>query len=257
MVVDDHHIVDVLEPLLGEHADRRRAAADAHPLFDHAVDRRRRAGLDNEGRAAVDRHLDRLAVAKLQQRLAGDPALLLRAAGEMFDPAQRQHLRAVFAGGDVADRLAVHPDLLAFMADMAVGVDLHLHAAIAEDALGDDGDHVHAGGLLRHDEGRGLVVGIGGAGADGGNEGTVGLDDVAAPGFALARQEGHDLAAGGFGVLDDGEGIDPDQFAALVGVTVAGAALAIGDVAHHRAGVAADLALDRVGARLADHGAFP
>ncbi len=157
----------------------------------------------------------------------------------------------------MADRLAVDPDLLALMADMAVGVDLHLDAAIAEDALGDDGDHVHVVGLLRHDERRRLVVGIGGAGADGGDEGAVGLDDVAAPGFALARQKRHHLAAGGLGVLDDGERIDADQFAALVGVTVAGAALAVGDVAHHRAGVAADLALDRAGARLPDHVGFP
>ena len=42
VIVDDDHLVDVRRPLAGEHADRRRAAADPHqPL---ARSRRRRAG---------------------------------------------------------------------------------------------------------------------------------------------------------------------------------------------------------------------
>ena len=55
-------------------------------------------------------------------------------------------------------------------AEVAVGVDLHLDAAVAEDRLGDDGDDVGALDLAADDEGRGLVVGIGGAGADAGDE---------------------------------------------------------------------------------------
>ena len=113
-----------------------------------------------------------LAVAEIEQRVAGDAALLLAAVGEVIDAAEREHLRAVFAGRHMADRLALGAHDRAFGAEMAVGVDLQLDAAIAVDALGDDGHHVDAVDLGRDDEGRGLVVGIGGAGADGGDERT-------------------------------------------------------------------------------------
>ena len=55
-------------------------------------------------------------------------------------------------------------------AEVAVGVDLHLGAAVGEDRLGDDGDDVGALDLAGDDEGGGLVVGVGGAGADAGRE---------------------------------------------------------------------------------------
>jgi len=94
--------------------------------------------------------------------------------------AEREHLRAVFAGRDVADRLA-SARTVASRAEIAVGVDLHLDAAIGEDPLGHDSDHVDAVDFRRHDERRGLVVRIGGAGADRGDE-DVGLaDDLAVP----------------------------------------------------------------------------
>jgi hypothetical protein len=136
-----------------------------------AVDDRRGAGLDGEGGAALDRHLHGLLVAQIEHRLAGDDAFLLGAAGQMPHPAEREHLRAVFRRGHMADLLALaaHGGLLG--TQVAVGVDLHLHAAVAEDALGHHGDHVDAFHLGGHDEGRRLVVGIGGAGADTGDEG--------------------------------------------------------------------------------------
>ena len=59
VVVDDDHLVDMAVPLLGEDADRRRAAADAHALLAHAVDDRRLARPHDDRRAAVDRELDR------------------------------------------------------------------------------------------------------------------------------------------------------------------------------------------------------
>ena len=194
VVVDDDHFVDLVAPLLGEHADRRRAAADPHALLELAVDDRRLAGLHDHARAAVDDELDRLAVAEIEQGLAGDAALLLAAVGEVIDAAEREHLRAVFAGRHMADRLALGAHGRAFGAEMAVGVDFELHAAIAVDALGDDRHHVDAIDLGRDDEGRGLVVGIGGAGADGGDEWAGRLEDVAAPG-ALRIDKRHDLAA--------------------------------------------------------------
>ena len=181
MVVDDDDLVDLSVPLLGEDADRRRAAADAHPAFLDAVDDRRLAGLDDHGLALVDGQLDRLAVAELEQGVAGDAALLLRAAGEMVDAAEREHLRAVFAGGDMADRLALDAHRCLLGAEEAVGVDLHLDAAIAEDALGHDGDHIDAVNLGRDDERGRLVVGIGGAGADRGDECALLVDDLAVP----------------------------------------------------------------------------
>ena len=66
-VVDDDDLVDEARPLAGEHADRRRAAADAHPGLGDAVDHRRAAGGDGEAGAAVDRELDRLARAEREQ----------------------------------------------------------------------------------------------------------------------------------------------------------------------------------------------
>ena len=106
VVVDDDDLVDEAAPLAREHADRRRAAADPHPLLGDAVDDGRAAGLRDERRAAVDAELDRLAVAEREEGGAGGAALGLRAAGQVPDAAEREHLRAVFGGGDVADRLA-------------------------------------------------------------------------------------------------------------------------------------------------------
>ena len=74
----------------------------------------------------------------------------------MMHAAERQHLRAVFAGRHMADRLALGAHRRLLGAEMAVGVDLHLDAAIAEDALGDDGDHVDAVDLLETMKGAGL-----------------------------------------------------------------------------------------------------
>ena len=78
-------------------------------------------------------------------------------------------------------------------AEMAVGVDLHLDAAVAEDAFGDDGDQVDALDLLADDEGRRLVVGIGGAGADAGDEAPA-VDELAVPLFG-SLGKGHRRAA--------------------------------------------------------------
>ena len=65
----------------------------------------------------------------------------------------------------MANRLAIDKHNIALVADMAVGVDLHLHAAIAEDTFSHDGDHVHAFHLLAGDKGRWFIVRISGAGA--------------------------------------------------------------------------------------------
>ena len=252
MVVDHDDFVDLAVPLLGEHADRRRAAADPHAFFRDAIDDRRIAGLHHHGGAAVDRELDRLAIAEVHQRVAGDAAFLLGAAGQMMHAAERQHLRAVFAGRDVTDRLALRADGRGLGAEITVGVDLHLDAAIAENAFGHHGDHVDAVDLRRHDEGRRLVVGIGGAGADRGDEHVGFTDELAVP-IAAAGLERHQPSAMRHRSLQHDMRIDAHQFAIVIGVAIARARRARLDVAHHRTGIAADLVVATGRRRICRH----
>ena len=143
----------------------------------------------------------------------------------------------------MADRFALGAYGRTFRPKMAIGVDLQFDAAIRVDALGDDGHHVYAVDLRRDDERRRFVVGIGRAGADRGDDGRGGVDDIAAP-FAGPVHEGHDLATVLQGAFEQHMWIDAHQFAVTVGVTVTGAAHAGADVAKHRAGVAADLVVN-------------
>ena len=239
VVVDDHDLVDLAVPLLGEHADRGRTASDPHPLFGHAVHDWRIAGLHHHGRAAVDGDLHRLAVAQIHQRIAGDAAFFLRPAGQMMNAAERQHLRAVFAGRHMPHRLALHPNGCGFRPEKAVGIDLHLDAAIAEDAFSDDRDHIDAIDLRGHDERRRLVIGIGGAGADRGDEHILFVNDLAVP--VAAGLERHQPSAMRYRPLQKNMRIDAHQLAVVIGVAVARAGRPRLDVAHHRAGIAADL----------------
>src|SRR6476619_6245173 len=60
----------------------------------------------------------------------------------------------------MADRLAAVAHRRLLGAEVAIGIDLHLEAAVAEDAFGDDRDEVDAVVLRGDDERRRLVVGI-------------------------------------------------------------------------------------------------
>src|SRR4051794_8310890 len=144
VVVHDHDLVHLPLPLLGKHADGGRAAADAHTLFRHSVDHRGMTGLHYHTGASIDDEFDRFAITEVHQRIAGDATFLLRTSGEMMNAAQRQHLRAIFARGHMADRFAVDPNRCGFRTEVAIGVDLHLDAAVAEDAFRDHGDHIDA-----------------------------------------------------------------------------------------------------------------
>ena len=88
---------------------------------------------------------------------------------------------------------------------MPIGVDLHLHAAIGIDAFGDHGDHIDAVDLAGDDEGRRLVIGIGGARPDGRDERRRRIDDVAVgvkgPGGDIQSSGGADRRGAVF-VLD-------------------------------------------------------
>ena len=170
----------------------------------------------------------------------------------MMHAAERQHLRAIFAGRDMADRLALRAHRRGLRAEMAVGVDLHLDAAIAEDAFGHDRDHVDAVDLRRHDEGRGLVIGIGGAGADRGDEHVRARGRSCRPNRRAAwngtsRPPCDDRA------LQHDMRIDAHQFAVVIGIAIAGARRARLDVAHHRTGIAADLVVGSGGRRISQH----
>ena len=94
--------------------------------------------------------------------------------------------------------------------------------------------------LLADDEGGGLVIRIGGTGADAADEAAAAVHESAVPVLAFG-QEGRDRAARLFRVLQDSERIAAHDAAADIAVAVAGAGAAVGDVTHDRAGIAADL----------------
>jgi hypothetical protein len=152
--------------------------------------------------------------------------------------AEREELRAVLDRRDVADRLAAmaHGRLLG--TEVAIGVDLHLEAAVAEDALGDDRHEVDALVPRGDDEGRRLVVGVGGAGADAGDEDGRVVEQRAVPAARLQRLPLDRLGAG---ALQQVDGVGARQAAVDIAVAVAGAELAGADLAEHRAGLAAHL----------------
>src|SRR5262245_13326126 len=108
---------------------------------------------------------------------------------------------------------------------MAVGVDLHLDAAIAEDAFGHDSDEVDAFDVLADNEGGRLVVGISGAGTDRGHE-LPGLDERAVPVLRFAGK-GDGRPAPLDRMLQDDKRIEPDDPAIAVAVAVAGTAAAV------------------------------
>src|SRR6516165_10395771 len=242
VVIDDHHFIDFAAPLPGEHSDGRRAATDPHALFGHAIDNGRMTRLDHDGRAAINGKLDRLAVGEIHQRVAGDAPLLLGTASQMVHTTKGEHLRAVFARGDMADGLALRAHGSCLGPEIAVGVDLHLDTAIAEDAFGHDRDHIDAIDLRRDDEGCGLVVGIGRSGTDCGYENIGLVNDLAVP--IAGGLERHEPAAMRYRALQHNVRVHAYQLAILIGVPVACSRRAGPDVTHDRTRIAADLVAD-------------
>ena len=231
VVIDDDHLIGMAEPLAGENADGGTAAADAHAGFGRAIDHRGGAGLDAHGGTTVDGEIHRRTVGEGEQGVAGGGPFLLGAAGEVMHPAEAEHLAAIFGGGDVADLFAAGAHGGGFRAEMAVGIDFHLQAAIGENTLRDHGDHVHAVDVGADDEGGGFIVRVGGAGADAGGEDVAGGERVGGPVGAgeadligAADQHGQRVHAGE-AVID-------------IAVAVAGAGFARADAAEHRAGIA-------------------
>ena len=97
-------------------------------------------------------------------------ALRFAAAGEVVHAAQAEHLRAVFSRGDMANFFALKQNSGALIAQITVGVNLHFQTAIAEDAFGHHGHHVHAARLGSDDERCGFVIRVSGGCAYAGDE---------------------------------------------------------------------------------------
>ena len=167
--------------MLGKNTHHGRATAHAHALLQHAVDNGRKTRLDHQLRAAIDGQLHRLLVAQSLHHVHGDTAFFLAASGQVVYPTERQHLRAIFGGGDMPHHLALHAHIGLLCTQESVGVDLHLEAAVTENAFGDHGHHVHTVDLRRHDERRWFVVGVGGGRADACDKHLIGVQQVTMP----------------------------------------------------------------------------
>ena len=166
VVVHHHHFIAKAQPLTGEHANRRRAATHPHALLGHTIDHRRLSGLQSKLRAAFDLNLCGLLVAQHMHEFQRHATLFFAAAGEVMNPTQAQHLRAVFGGGDMAHFLTPEKHRRPLGSQKPIGVNLHLEAAITEDALGHHGHHVDIARARRDDERRGFVIGVSGGSPD-------------------------------------------------------------------------------------------
>src|SRR5690606_13710268 len=110
VVVHHHHLIHQAAPLRGEHADGGRTTADTHAALRLTPDDRGLARLNHHRLATIYSELNRLLVAEIEQGIACRAPLCLGATRKMMHATQRQHLRAVFAGSDMADCLALGAD---------------------------------------------------------------------------------------------------------------------------------------------------
>src|ERR1700693_4181370 len=122
---------------------------------------------------------------------------------------------------------------------MPVRVDLSLDAAVAEDAFGDDGDHVDAPYLRGDDEWGGLVVGISRAGSDGGDEIVGAAHDAAVP-LPITIEKRNDGIAARHGAVEYDMRIDAHQLSIVIAVAIARTGPARLDVAQDGTGIASD-----------------
>ena len=113
------------------------------------------------------------------------------------------------------------------IAQIPVGVNLHLQAAIAEDAFGDHRDHVHALGFGRDDKRCRFVIGVGGGGTNAGDKYTAlgAVDGGQGLGGSLCIQPRmQSLCFCALRLLaQEHHGVESHQHAAMVSVAVAGA----------------------------------
>ena len=170
-------------------------------------------------------------------------------AGQMTHPAERQHLRAVFVRGHVANSLALSAHGAAFGSKMAVSINLQLHSAIAEDSFRHHGHHIHAVDLGRNNEGSGFVVRIGRTCADRRDKRVRPADEIAVPIATTLEKWNHGIAARN-GAVEYNVGIKAHKLSGKIAVTVACTGPALFDVAEDRTGVATDYVIVRHAALL-------
>ena len=172
VVVHHHHLVAQAQPLTRKHAHRCRATTHAHTLLGHPVNDRRTTGLQHHLGTVFNLYLGGFLVTQYMHQFQRHAALFFTAACQVMHTAQAEHLRAVFCGGDMAHLFALVEHRSALVAQIPVGVDLHLQTAIAKNTLGHHGHHVHALGLGSDDERRRFVIGVGGGRANAGDKNT-------------------------------------------------------------------------------------
>ena len=107
------------------------------------------------------------------------------------------------------------------MAEVAVRIDLNFHTTVAENAFGHYRDHINAFNVLTDNEGGWFIIGIGRACTHSGYKRTLALDNVAIPAFLVIAtlHKRHQFLVS---TLNDGKGVKPHQFAAMVGISIAG-----------------------------------
>ena len=173
--------------------------------------------------------------------------LLFAAACEVMHTAQAEHLRAVLSSGDMAHLFTLVHDRCTLIAQIPVGVNLHLQAAIAEDAFCHHRHHVHTLGLGGDDEGCRFVIRVSG--------GCANASDKHAALCAVHR--GQSLG-GSFSVwprlqgqrfstlyllAQKHHGVQAHQQAIVVGIAVTRTDSPFRNMAQHRTSVALHLAL--------------
>ena len=197
-----------------------------------------------------------LAIAEGEHHFTGDPAFLLAASSEMPDSSEGEHLRTVFRGHHVSDFLSLTPNRSLLRADVAVGIDFHLDAAVAENPFGDHRDHIDSLVFTPDDERGRFVIRIGGSASDGRWENRILGHQRSVPplrGF----QKGHHLLFLFQSPLGDQHRVKALEFPVDVAVTVTGTCLTGADATEDWTGIAIDfLVLNRLGNRFA-HACIP
>src|SRR3974390_144821 len=139
----------------------------------------------------------------------------------------------------MSDGLSLRPYSGAFGSEMPVGVDLHLHTAVAKNSLGHHRDHVDAFDFGRNNERCRLVVGIRRAGTDRSDKRLTVIHQSTVP-LASTLHKRNNLFAAAYSTIQHDVRIEPHEFAFMIAVPIARSGTSRLDVTQYRAGIAAD-----------------
>src|SRR5690349_21115756 len=135
--------------------------------------------------------------------------------------------------------LTLRTHCAAFGTQMAIGIDLHLHAAVAEDSFRDNCDHIDPFHLRRDNEGCRFVIGVSRARANGGDK-CLGVADQRSVPILAALDKWHDGFATLNSAIQHDVRVQAHQLAVFVAVAIARSSAPGLDVAKHRTGIATD-----------------